>query len=120
MIARILPPEEWPRLIGTEVETVWPHLDPTRAHVLVVEDGAEIVGTWVLMNVVHAECLWIAPRYRQGVSVARRLWTFMQRTARDMGAPVVATAAMTTDVKKLLEHVGATELQGAHYSMRVH
>lgn len=119
MSARILPPEEWPRLAGTEAETIWPLLDPRRAHVLVVEHGDAIVGTWVLMNVLHAECLWIAPEHRHGVSVARRLWTFMRRTARSLGVPVVATAALTDDVRALLDHVGATKVPGDHYAMRV-
>lgn len=119
MTTRLLPSEEWPRLAGTEAAAIWPHLDPLRAHVLVVEDAGVIVGTWVLMNVLHAECLWIAPEHRHGVSVARRLWTFMRRTARGLGVPVVATAALTDDVRALLDHVGATKVPGDHYAMRV-
>jgi len=59
---RILPPEEWSRLNGTEAESVWPMLNPGSARVLVVEEGAEIVATWTFLTVLHAECLWIAPK----------------------------------------------------------
>jgi tellurite resistance-related uncharacterized protein len=116
---RLLPLDEWPKLAGTEAETVWPLLDPLTSHVLVVEDNDAIVGAWVLLSVLHAECLWIAPAHRGKTAVARRLWAFMQRTARALGAPAVATAAMTDDVRKLLEHVGATKVPGDHYAMRV-
>lgn len=118
MTTRILPPDEWARLAGTEAETVWPHLPPS-AHVLVVEQDDQIVGCWVLMSVLHAECLWIASAHRGKASVARRLWAFMRRTAAGLGAPVVATAAVTDDVRRLLEHVGATKVPGDHYAMRM-
>jgi len=119
MTSRVLPPEEWHRLVGTEAELIWPHLDPARSHVLAVEHNGAIVGTWVLMQVLHAECLWIAPSHRGRTSVARRLWTAMQRTARGLGAKAVATAAMTDDVRRLLDHVGATKVLGDHYAMRI-
>lgn len=119
MTSRVLPPEEWPRLEGTEAGAVWRHFDPTRVTVLIVEQGDAIVGCWVLMNVLHAECLWIAPEHRGRTAVARRLWTAMQRTARAAGVPAVATAALTDDVRRLLDHVGATKVPGDHYAMRI-
>lgn len=120
MTTRMLPPEEWPRLEGTEAETVWPLLDPERAQVLVVEDNGAIVGCWVLMSVVHAECLWIAEAHRGKTSVARRLWIGMQRAAQALGVPIVATAALSDEVRDLLDHVGATKVPGDHYAMKVH
>lgn len=119
MTSRVLPENEWPRLAETEAGQIWPLLDPKRSHVLVVESDGEIVGTWILMNVVHAECLWIAPEYRGHASVARRLWLSMRKAARAMGVPVVATAALSDDVRALLDHVGATKVLGDHYAMRV-
>lgn len=120
MTTRMLPPDEWHRLAGTEAESIWPHLDPNRADVLVVEDDGVIVGTWILMDVLHAECLWIAPAYRQKVSVARRLWTAMHRLARGMGVPIVATAAVSDDVRHILDHAGAVKVPGDHYAVKVH
>ena len=120
MTTRVLPPGEWPRLAGTEAESLWPLLNPASASVLVVEDEEAIVGVWVLMSVLHAECLWIAAEHRGKTAVARRLWSGMQRVATDRGAKVVATAAISDDVRALLEHVGAMKVPGDHYAMKVH
>lgn len=120
MITRILPPEEWSRLVGTEAEAVWPHLDSRRASVIVVEDeSGRIVGTWTLITQLHAECLWIDPEHRGRGSVARRLWKELQLRAKAFGAPTVATSAVSDDVRTLLEHVGAIKLEGDHYVMRM-
>jgi len=119
MTTRMLPPEEWPRLAGTEAETVWPRLDPARAQVLVVEASGTIIGCWVLLSVVHAECLWIAPTHRKHTAVARRLWSAMRRAAQTMGVSVVATAAVSDEVRRLLDHVGAVKVPADHYAMKV-
>lgn len=119
MTSRILPREEWAKLAGTEAEPLIAHFDPARTSILVVEHDGAIVGTWTLMEVLHAECLWIAPAHRKHSAVARRLWAFMRRTAREMGVSIVATAAVSDDVRGLLAHVGATKVDGDHYAMRV-
>lgn len=119
MIARVLPVEEWPRLEGTEAETVWPHLDPARTTVVVVEHDGVIVGCHVLMNVLHAECLWIHPEHRGKAGVARRLWTTVQRTAKALGARTVITGACSDDIRALLAHVGAERLPADHYVLTV-
>jgi ribosomal protein S18 acetylase RimI-like enzyme len=119
MMTRMLPPEEWHRLIGTEVEHVWPHLDSRHAQVIVVEDDGVIVGTWALFHLLHAECLWIAPTHRGKASVARRLWAQLIGLTQAMGITSVATAAISDDVRALLAHVKATKLEGDHYIMRM-
>jgi hypothetical protein len=60
MTRRILPAAEWSRLVGTELENVWPHLDPDRSVVIVVEDEGQIIGCWSAFDVLHAEGIWIA------------------------------------------------------------
>lgn len=120
MTTRILPPAEWHRLAGTEAETVWPQLNPERTSIVVVERDGFIVGCHVLSWLLHAECLWIAPQFRGRPSVARRLWTAVQQTARDhWGVPSVITAACDDRVRRLLAHVGAVELKGQHYVVPV-
>jgi len=120
MLTRILPPEEWPRLFGTEAEAVWPHLDSRTSQVLVVEDAdGAIVGTWTLMHVLHAECLWIAPEHRGGAAVARRLLAGLREHATQRGATSVATSAISDDVKALLVKLKAEKLDGDHYLMRL-
>lgn len=123
MTSRILPQNEWPRLAGTEAESVWPYLDPSRSWVVVVEDDGEIVGCHVLAYVLHAECLWVHPDHRGKASVARRLWATVRKIAQAVGAPTLATAARNETVRELLEHIGAIHLDGEHYSIpltRVH
>lgn len=116
MTTRLLPRSEWRRLAGTEAETVWPHL-PHTAQVLVVEDGEQIAGCWVLMPVWHVECLYVAPEHRGKASVARRLLVGMKRLVRDVGARGVMTAATSDAVRALLAHVGAEKVPGDHYVM---
>ena len=117
---RFLQPEEWERLIGTEAETVWPHLDSRTAQVLVVEDpDGRIIGTWTFIQMLHAECVWIAPDHRGNAGVVRQLLTGLRDTAKARNLQVVATSAVTDEVKALLEHLGATKLEGDHYVMRM-
>ncbi len=115
MTTRLLPPSEWPRLIGTEAETLWPTLDPMQAQILVVEEGDQILGCWTLMLVPHVECLWIHPQERSRVSVARRLWIGMRALASQIGARGVWTAAVDDPVRGLLDHADARKLPGDHY-----
>ncbi len=119
MTTRILPVEEWSRLAHTEACDVHPFLDPDRSSVVVVEQDGAIVGCHILINVVHAECLWIDPAFRGKTSVARRLWAAVQAQARELGARTIATAACDDQVRELLAHVGATKLPGDHYVIPV-
>lgn len=119
MTSRILPVDEWPRLEGTEAETVWPTLDPGTSTILVVEHDGQIVGCHVLLYVLHAECLWIHPDHRGKSSVARRLWDAVQRMVLASGKGAVWTAATDQRVCRLLKHVGATQLPGTHYVVPV-
>lgn len=116
MRTRLLPPEEWPRLAGTELETVWPHLSGASAQVIVVEDElGNICACWCAFTSVHVEGLWIAPAHRLRASVARRLWQAMRRHVFSLGSGAVMTAALSDDVRELLETAGATKLPGDHY-----
>lgn len=118
MTTRLLPRDEWPKLAGTELEAVWPHL-PLGAHVVVVEEGEALVGCWALFPQVHAEGVWIAPSHRGKASVARRLLAGMRRTAQAMGAQSVATGALTDDVRRLLDGLRAVKLPGDHYAVPI-
>lgn len=114
---RTLPPDEWPKLEGTELELAWPHLDPTGAEVVVVEDDAGlIVGCWALVPYVHAEGVWVHPDHRRRGVVAGRLIQGLFRTARNAGARAVLTSAITPDVEALLvDHLHAVRLPGQSF-----
>ena len=116
MTTRCLPPEEWPRLAGTELEAVWPHLRPAhQATVLVVEDGEAIVGCWLLLTLAHCEGVWVAPTHRGKGSVARRLLAAMRREVQQRGFATVLTGAMTPDVERIIRGLGGHPLPGAQY-----
>lgn len=119
MTTRLLPPEEWHRLAGTEVETVAPELDPVDTRVIVVEDHGEIVGTWVLLRVVHAECLWIAPSHRGKASVLGRLLAGMRSLAQAWGVRSVVTASLTDEVTGMIMKRGGVPLPGQAFALPV-
>lgn len=109
MTTRILPPAEWPKLAGTEAETLWPTLDPEHARIVVVEREGEIVGCHVLFMVMHAECLWVHPDLR-GKGVARQLWDAVQVEARSVGARGLITGAATDHVRNIMTHIGGSKM----------
>lgn len=109
MITRILPQEEWSRLNGTEAELLWPYFNPEQTRVLVVEDEGRIVGTWTLMRVVHAECLWIAPSHRGLFGVTRRLLVAMRDIAKGWNVSAVWTGSKSAHVTDLIRRLGGKE-----------
>lgn len=115
MTYRVLPQAEWPRLAGTEAETLWPHLDPMNARVLVVEEAGRIVGTWTVLRVVHVECVWIDPAYRGAFGVVKRLLRGMRAIAGEWGARTVLTSALTDQVRALITSLGGQQLPGEHF-----
>lgn len=109
---------EYARLQGTELEPVAPYL-PSDAYVLVVEQGAVIVACWALIPTHHVEGLWVHPDHRGKARVAFRLLEAMRVLTRSLGIRTVATASLSAEVDRLLQHVGAVELPGKHFAMRM-
>lgn len=110
MKARILPVEEWPRLVGTEAEAAWPYLNPENTRVIVVEEAGEIVGTWTMLRIVHAECLWISPKYRGSFGVAKRLLRGMREIATGWGVEKVITGSASEHVTALIAKFGGVPM----------
>jgi GNAT superfamily N-acetyltransferase len=117
MTSRVLPVEEWPRLAGTELEAVWPTLDPGSAQIVVVEEAGQIVGCWALLAVWHVEGVWIHPDYRsRPAGVARRLLVAMRYLARRCGALAVLTGAIDPKVRHILtDHLHARPVPGEQF-----
>lgn len=116
MTTRVLPPEEWPRLQGTELETVWPTLPQDEARIVVVEDAGQIIGCWAAFRAVHVEGVWIHPDHRGKVGV--RLWRAMRRVIADVfDAGGAWTGSQSAEIDALLAG-RATEVAGRHFLIR--
>lgn len=111
MTTRLLPPDEWSRLAGTEAAFA-PLLPPGSASILVVEDDGQIVATWALVTMMHAEGLWIAPSHRGRFGVVKRLLSGMRSLARSLGCASVQTASVSNDVTDFIQRLGGSPLPG--------
>jgi hypothetical protein len=100
MTERVLNYEEWHRL-PEELDPILADLSPVKSRVCVIEEDGEIVARWILMPVLMAECVWIAPA-RRGTRVGLRLLDLMKRTARSLGFERVRVASVSASVTKLL------------------
>lgn len=111
MTTRTLPCEEWPKLAESGMLEALRFMRPEDAQVIVVEDGGRIVGAWSVLRVTHLEGVWIAPAYRKGASVAKRLLTSTLHAARQWASPWAFTGAQTPEVAALLtDHLGAVRV----------
>jgi hypothetical protein len=117
MTSRLLPPEEWDRLRGTEADAVIPHLAALHAEALVVEQDGAIVGCWLFLPIWHAECLWIAPTHRGKSGVARQLLRGLHAFMARLKVTRLWTGCASDDVRRLLTHYGATAIPGDHFVM---
>jgi hypothetical protein len=117
MTHRFLPPSEWERLAGTELETVWPHF-PTNGtvRVIVVEnEQGQIRGCWSVFPRVDAEGVWVHPEDRKHGSVARHLLAGMREALTDIGAASFVTSAVSDEVRTIIAGLGGTKIPGDHY-----
>lgn len=119
MISRVLPSAEWPRLVGTELESVWPYLSPQSATVFVVEEDGLIIGCWASILIPHAEGVWIAPSHRMKAAVAKLLTQAMRAHVLRLGARTMYTSSCTAVVTRLLRHLKAVKLPGDHFIVSV-
>jgi hypothetical protein len=109
LTTRVLPPDEYPRLHGTQLGLV-SALIPLTATVIVVERDGAIVGAWCGFPAYHyhVEGLEIVPSERAHTSVARRLLVAMRDHVVQVGVPTVLTGADSDVVRDLLHHAGAS------------
>ena len=111
MSARVLPPEEWHRLEGTEAGPLWREFNPENTRVLVVEEDGKIVGTWIMLRTVHAECIWIAPSHRGRFGVSKGLLRGMRGVAKEWDVDRVVTGSVSPHVTDLIKRLGGFPIQ---------
>jgi hypothetical protein len=119
-LVRLLPPEEYQRLVGTEAEAVCHDL-PLDAKVVVVEDAGRIVGCWTLLPIWHGEWAWIHPDYRKNGAVMRRLWGGLHGLARFLGVKRVWCGSNDDRIGHILTKRGAVKLSNtySHYILPI-
>jgi len=111
-VARILPVEEYGRLVGTQLETVVPILPP-EGKVLVVEEQERILACCAVYPLWHLEGLDVKPSTRR--SMLQLLALIRLVTA---SLPGVVAWAQNPRVEPLLEKLGAQWLVGKHYAWK--
>ncbi len=118
MVARVLPHDQWHRLDGTELHSVYPHLDPHVTKIVVVESEGVIVACWSLFPVHHVEGIWVHPSHRGKGRAFKLLLQQMGEVATMEGAERVMTGCLSDQVRELLEHFGADEVPGQQFMLR--
>jgi hypothetical protein len=118
---RVLPPEAWDAKVAAGELAHYTHLpNPTFTQLVVVEDEeGRIVGSWMAMNTVHLEGLYVAPEARRAVAVQRRLLLGMVGLLTLEGVDGVLTLAEDPAVAILAEKAGFTRIPGVLLQLRL-
>lgn len=117
MKTRLLPPEEWGRLAGSELEPALPLLPGARVLVCETEDGA-IVGHLALVPMWHVEAAEVEPTFR-GTGVLQALVAAMHVEARALGITTVFPAAATDGMVHFVTRLGAVEIPARWFALAV-
>jgi len=118
MRSRILPPEEWSRIVEGEAAEALPSFAPS-TEIYVVEDGGQIVATWAAIPTIHMECLWVRPSHRGLVSVAVRLFRGLREISAKWGVGSVVTSSLSPMVTDLIRRFGGTPLPGEMFVLPI-
>ncbi len=110
MTSRLLPSSEWPRLTGTQLETLVPVL-PDGARVLVVEQDGAIRACVALYPLWHLEGLWISD-----AAATRPLLESIRGETAEL--PGVVSWAQNPVVGTFLERLGAEVMPGQHFAWK--
>lgn len=116
MTRRILPSDEYSRLVGTDLESALPLFPGAR--VIVVEDAGAIVGHLLLAPMWHAEGFGVVDGYR-GRGVDRLLVDAMHAEARALGVETVFPAAASDGMVRYVTRLGAVEIPARWFALAV-
>ena len=112
---RILPREEYGRLVGTYLEPLIDYFPPD-TDVLVVEDAdGTIVACTSLFRRDHLEGTWIAEAHRDQPDVFWQLFNGIKATAKRRGDTSVVTASMDERMTAFLGRTRARPIPGEHF-----
>lgn len=118
---RVLDPEEWPAKIAVGELNHYPVLpDPQWSILVVVENAAGvIVGSWLAMNTVHLEGLFIDPSHRHSAGVAVKLFAGMVEALQRASQPQALTIAQDPVIARMAETAGFQPVGGTLYRLMV-
>lgn len=112
---RVLPREEYGRLVGTYLEPLIDYL-PADADVVVVEDAdGAIVACSSLFQRDHLEGSWIAEAHRDTPGVFWSLLQGIKATAKRRGSARLVTASEDDRMTEFLMRMHAEPLPGQHF-----
>jgi hypothetical protein len=118
MTTRILRPDEYGRLTGTELEPAIATMDPSRASIVVVEDeSGQIIGCWGLFKVTHAEGIWIREDHRRKGSVARRLLGKVRSLLVEWNERAFITGSREDGIANMLMALGGLEIHERQFAV---
>jgi hypothetical protein len=117
MTARILRPDEYGRLKGTELECLIDTLVPGSVILAVEDEVGELIGCRGLFPFTHAEGTWIRPDHRQKTGVLRQLNARTRMELSSRGERMVWTSSTDEGVAKMLMASGGFELPGRHFAV---
>lgn len=120
MTTRLLPPDEWPRLVGTLLEAAWPDFDRVTTRIVVVEEDGAIVACAAVFQRWHLEGAWLAQGARGRVSVGRALLQAVRSIVASLCVREVLTMATSAVGRHLCVGFGrATHLDCDHFAVRI-
>lgn len=116
--ARVLPGDEWAARAGELAHYTAGLPDPEFSILVVVEDTAgRIVASWLAMNTVHLEGLYVDPAHRHTAPVARELLAQMVGELISRQIPAAVTIAQDPAIAELAEHAGFVQIPGTLWQL---
>ena len=115
MIAKLLPPEEWRRVLHLEPFASNGLPDPEHWRILIVEDdNGAIVGCSSLYDTVHWDGFWVDPEHQGKAAVFRAMVSEGIKTLKDAGVIGVHTTVPDSrpDLQALIERFGYVAAPG--------
>ena len=120
--ARILSPEEWPRMEDRDISALLPFIEPENIHLVVVEDeSGQIVASVGVLQTTHFEGLWIAPEHRGNAGVFRSLIRKAYSIPRGRNEHWAFGGAKSDDerMKSLCRKLGGTQMPIEFFAISV-
>lgn len=120
-IVRLLPAEEWPRLLTFEPFASGGLPTPDQWRIIVAEEAGQIVAFCCVFAAAHLEPWYIAPSHRRHPGVARGLVRASYQLLRelDIGAAFAIVSDLQPEQQAIVERLGFTAAPGRLYTIAV-